>query len=68
MLQIEGPRLVARYVDIGAVVTKGQKVAKLSDIDYRNRVTAAVRMSLAFTKFLEKAINDNTPSTFLHPS
>ena len=36
-----GGRLVARYVDIGAVVTKGQKLAKLSDIDYRNRVTAA---------------------------
>jgi RND family efflux transporter MFP subunit len=36
-----GGRLVARYVDIGALVTKGQKLAKLSDIDYRNRVTAA---------------------------
>jgi RND family efflux transporter MFP subunit len=36
-----GGRLVARYVDIGAVVTKEQKLAKLSDIDYRNRVTAA---------------------------
>ena len=36
-----GGRLVSRYVDVGAVVTKGQKLAKLSDIDYRNRVTAA---------------------------
>ena len=36
-----GGRLVSRYVDIGAVVTKGQKLAKLSDVDYRNRVTAA---------------------------
>jgi RND family efflux transporter MFP subunit len=36
-----GGRLVARYVDVGAVVTKGQKLAKLSDSDYRNRVTAA---------------------------
>ena len=36
-----GGRLVSRYVDIGAVVTKGQKLAKLSDIDYQNRVTAA---------------------------
>jgi RND family efflux transporter MFP subunit len=36
-----GGRLVARYVDVGAVVTKGQKLAKLSDIDYQNRVTAA---------------------------
>ena len=36
-----GGRLVARYVDVGAVVTKGQKLAKLSDVDYKNRVTAA---------------------------
>jgi RND family efflux transporter MFP subunit len=36
-----GGRLVSRYVDVGAVVTKGQKLAKLSDIDYLNRVTAA---------------------------
>ena len=36
-----GGRLVSRYVDIGAVVTKGQKLAKLSDVDYQNRVTAA---------------------------
>jgi RND family efflux transporter MFP subunit len=36
-----GGRLVARYVDVGAPVTKGQKLAKLSDIDYQNRVTAA---------------------------
>ena len=36
-----GGRLVSRYVDVGAVVTKGQKLAKLSDVDYQNRVTAA---------------------------
>jgi RND family efflux transporter MFP subunit len=36
-----GGRLVARFVDVGAVVTKGQKLAKLSDVDYQNRVTAA---------------------------
>ena len=36
-----GGRLVSRYVDIGALVTKGQKLAKLSDVDYRNRLTAA---------------------------
>jgi RND family efflux transporter MFP subunit len=36
-----GGRLVARYVDVGAVVTKGQKLGKLSDVDYQNRVTAA---------------------------
>ena len=36
-----GGRLVARYVDVGALVTKGQKLAKLSDVDYKNRVTAA---------------------------
>lgn len=36
-----GGRLVARYVDVGAVVIKGQKLAKLSDVDYKNRVTAA---------------------------
>ncbi len=36
-----GGRLVARYVDVGAVVTKGQKLAKLRDVDYQNRVTAA---------------------------
>ncbi|MGA8690553.1 MAG: efflux RND transporter periplasmic adaptor subunit [Methyloceanibacter sp.] len=36
-----GGRLVSRDVDVGAVVTKGQKLAKLSDIDYQNKVTAA---------------------------
>ena len=36
-----GGRVVSRYVDVGAVVTKGQKLAKLSDVDYQNRVTAA---------------------------
>jgi RND family efflux transporter MFP subunit len=36
-----GGRLVARYVDVGAVVTKGQKLAKLSDVDYQNRLTSA---------------------------
>ena len=36
-----GGRLVSRYVDVGVVVTKGQKLAKLSDVDYQNRVTAA---------------------------
>jgi RND family efflux transporter MFP subunit len=36
-----GGRLVSRYVDVGAVVTKGQKLAKLSDVDYQNRVTVA---------------------------
>jgi RND family efflux transporter MFP subunit len=36
-----GGRLVARYVDVGAAVTTGQKLAKLSDVDYQNRVTAA---------------------------
>jgi len=36
-----GGRVVARYVDVGAIVTKGQKLAKLSDVDYQNRVTAA---------------------------
>ena len=36
-----GGRLVARYVDVGAVVTKGRKLAKLSNVDYQNRVTAA---------------------------
>jgi RND family efflux transporter MFP subunit len=36
-----GGRLVSRDVDVGAVVTKGQKLAKLSDVDYQNRVTAA---------------------------
>ena len=36
-----GGRVVSRYVDVGAVVTKGQKLAKLSDVDYQNWVTAA---------------------------
>jgi RND family efflux transporter MFP subunit len=36
-----GGRLVSRDVDVGALVTKGQKLAKLSDIDYQNKVTAA---------------------------
>ena len=35
--EVGAGRLVARYVDIGAVVTKEQKLAKLSDIDDRNR-------------------------------
>jgi RND family efflux transporter MFP subunit len=36
-----GGRLVARYVDVGALVTKGEKLAKLSDVDYQNRLTSA---------------------------
>jgi RND family efflux transporter MFP subunit len=36
-----GGRLVSRDVDVGAVVVKGQKLAELSALDYRNKVTAA---------------------------
>ena len=36
-----GGRLVSRDVDIGAIVKKGQKLAELSAVDYRNKVTAA---------------------------
>ena len=36
-----GGRLISRGVDIGTVVTKGQKLAKLSATDFQNKVTAA---------------------------
>ena len=36
-----GGRLTSRDVDVGAVVKKGQKLARLSAIDYQNKVTAA---------------------------
>ena len=36
-----GGRVVSRDVDVGAIVRKGQKLAELSAIDYRNKVTAA---------------------------
>ena len=36
-----GGRLTAREVDVGAVVKKGQSLARLSAIDYQNKVTAA---------------------------
>ena len=36
-----GGRLVSRDVDVGALVKKGQKLARLSAVDYQNRVTAA---------------------------
>ena len=36
-----GGRVVSRDVDIGAIVKKGQKLAELSAVDYRNKVTAA---------------------------
>jgi RND family efflux transporter MFP subunit len=36
-----GGRLTARDVDVGAVVSKGQKLAQLSAVDYHNKVTAA---------------------------
>ncbi|WP_254017030.1 efflux RND transporter periplasmic adaptor subunit, partial [Mesorhizobium escarrei] len=36
-----GGRIISRDVDIGAVVKKGQKLAELSAVDYRNKVTAA---------------------------
>jgi RND family efflux transporter MFP subunit len=38
--EVDG-RLVSRDVDIGAAVTKGQKLAKLDAVDYQNKVTAA---------------------------
>jgi RND family efflux transporter MFP subunit len=38
--EVDG-RLVSRDVDIGAVVTKGQKLAELDPVDYQNKVTAA---------------------------
>ena len=36
-----GGRLTSREVDVGAVVKKGQRLARLSAIDYQNKVTAA---------------------------
>ncbi len=36
-----GGRVVSRDVDVGAIVRKGQKLAELSAIDYRNKVSAA---------------------------
>jgi RND family efflux transporter MFP subunit len=36
-----GGRLTSRDVDVGAVVRKGQKLARLSAVDYQNKVTAA---------------------------
>ena len=36
-----GGRLISRDVDVGAIVKKGQKLARLSAIDYQNKVTAA---------------------------
>ena len=36
-----GGRVISRDVDIGAIVKKGQKLAELSAVDYRNKVTAA---------------------------
>ncbi len=36
-----GGRLTSREVDVGALVTKGQTLARLSAVDYQNRVTAA---------------------------
>ena len=36
-----GGRLTSREVDVGASVRKGQKIAKLSAVDYENKVTAA---------------------------
>jgi RND family efflux transporter MFP subunit len=38
--EVDG-RLVSRDVDIGAAVTKGQKLAELDAVDYQNKVTAA---------------------------
>jgi RND family efflux transporter MFP subunit len=36
-----GGRLTSRDVDVGAVVKKGQRLARLSAVDYQNKVTAA---------------------------
>ena len=36
-----GGRLVSRDADVGAIVKKGRKLARLSAVDYQNRVTAA---------------------------
>ena len=36
-----GGRLISRDVDVGAIVKKGQKLARLSAVDYQNKVTAA---------------------------
>ena len=36
-----GGRLTSREVDVGAIVSKGQKLAELSALDYQNKVTAA---------------------------
>src|SRR6476469_8756855 len=34
-----GGRLTSREVDVGAVVKKGQRLARLSAVDYQNKVT-----------------------------
>jgi RND family efflux transporter MFP subunit len=36
-----GGRLISRDVDVGAIVKKGQKLARLSAVDYQNKATAA---------------------------
>src|SRR3954468_21851353 len=36
-----GGRLTSREVDVGAVVKKGQRLARLSAIDYENKMAAA---------------------------
>src|SRR3712207_800138 len=36
-----GGRLTSREVDVGAVVKKGQRLARLSAVDYQNKVAAA---------------------------
>jgi RND family efflux transporter MFP subunit len=36
-----GGRVLSRDVDMGAIVKKGQKLAEISAVDYRNKVTAA---------------------------
>lgn len=36
-----GGRLISRRVDVGTVVTKGQMIAELSAVDFRNQVTIA---------------------------
>lgn len=38
--EVDG-RLTSRNVDVGAVVTKGQKLAELDAVDYQNKVTMA---------------------------
>jgi RND family efflux transporter MFP subunit len=49
-------RLISRDVDVGMMVKKGQKLAELSDVDYRNKVAAAQANVAAAKAALAQAV------------